>query len=744
MSVATHLTKAVEAVKTDREKAAGHVAAAWREQPAPELLELACALSPPPSLLGKNGKATIELLTAAGRGKPDPRTSRALETLFRDLPFTADSSKPVWRAACDLAGKLGDPRFVLLAKELPPTWRAREAIVAWLGSQLTKAVADLTDTPVPTLDAAAKKLVASITASTPAPTKKSGGEDVEALFATVYARPDDDDARRVLADALLERGDERGELITLQLLPSLTPKDEKRVKQLLKANDEAWLGGLERYLTKQRTFTRGFVSEAKVIFRTIRDAETAAPLPAWATIEVLTFGEGTSSGSHEWGQTLPASLPALRVLNGLRTRGVQNLLDAKTPWTKLEAIEGWAGDFQVWEQLTKSDRFPALRAVALSGLDPAWVRRAPPPAHWTHLTLHGGDTPTTMLGIAHGLKTRDITIRTREARWSFTRDAKGGLTQLRVDVTFPNRDAMAALELKHLPKGSLTRFDAELPEVKAVGASLLGEGDVALPAAEPRKLGRPFAIGFSGKDVLWADKQGVVDASMNERISSRWAAAAFSGDGRSVVALAGPHLEVFDLASGARTATHKTAWASNLSLSVSFDGKTIAAARPAETLVHREGDAKPRSHKGSMKAAISPDGTRLARVVSKGTESWVELDVVGVKGKATRIETGSSYVEALAFSPDGSHLAIAARGAKLLICSLADGATKHLPSLDTVAKLVWSPDGRRLAVASFNESAVIDLATGKTKKAPAAITAAWASDGRLRFGTDAPHQLLEG
>ena len=42
---------------------------------------------------------------------------------------------------------------------------------------------------------------------------------IEQLFAEVYANPDDDQVRRVLADALLATGDPRGELILFQLEP---------------------------------------------------------------------------------------------------------------------------------------------------------------------------------------------------------------------------------------------------------------------------------------------------------------------------------------------------------------------------------------------------------------------------------------------------------------------------------------------------------------------------------------------
>ncbi len=43
------------------------------------------------------------------------------------------------------------------------------------------------------------------------------GPTTRALFAEVYARPDDDAPRLVLADHLLELGDPRGEFLALQL-----------------------------------------------------------------------------------------------------------------------------------------------------------------------------------------------------------------------------------------------------------------------------------------------------------------------------------------------------------------------------------------------------------------------------------------------------------------------------------------------------------------------------------------------
>ena len=53
--------------------------------------------------------------------------------------------------------------------------------------------------------------------------------DLEALYHNVYENPGDDRRRLVLADALLERGDPRGELITLQFATHAIARKRARV-----------------------------------------------------------------------------------------------------------------------------------------------------------------------------------------------------------------------------------------------------------------------------------------------------------------------------------------------------------------------------------------------------------------------------------------------------------------------------------------------------------------------------------
>nr|HEX4316534.1 TIGR02996 domain-containing protein [Kofleriaceae bacterium] len=84
-------------------------------------------------------------------------------------------------------------------------------------------------------------------------------DPLAALFAAVDAAPDDDAPRRVLADALLELGDPRGELIALQLAPVL---DDARIRALLDAHRAEWAGKLD--LIGDVVFERGFPARVTI------------------------------------------------------------------------------------------------------------------------------------------------------------------------------------------------------------------------------------------------------------------------------------------------------------------------------------------------------------------------------------------------------------------------------------------------------------------------------------------------
>jgi len=105
-------------------------------------------------------------------------------------------------------------------------------------------------------------------------TRAVAGEDE--LLAQIAADPASDDARRVLADLLAERGDLRGELITLQLMPQRDAKTERRMRTLVRVHWRTWLGdGLGR-LVERVDFERGFPVRCA-----LGSAQT--PFDAWAS-----------------------------------------------------------------------------------------------------------------------------------------------------------------------------------------------------------------------------------------------------------------------------------------------------------------------------------------------------------------------------------------------------------------------------------------------------------------------------
>jgi uncharacterized protein (TIGR02996 family) len=120
--------------------------------------------------------------------------------------------------------------------------------------------------------------------------------DLEALYAAVYAAPDDDAPRAVLADALTDAGDPRGELIALQLREAAgdaTPEMTERARELVQTHAKSWLGSL-RPIVYRAELRRGFLHtlELEGSYATRKWDELARD-PALATVEELETGQAT-------------------------------------------------------------------------------------------------------------------------------------------------------------------------------------------------------------------------------------------------------------------------------------------------------------------------------------------------------------------------------------------------------------------------------------------------------------------
>jgi len=87
----------------------------------------------------------------------------------------------------------------------------------------------------------------------------------------IHDRPEDDDARRVYADWLSERGDDRGELITIQCMRATLDENDPRrgdiagrEGELIWRHEREWLGPLQPRRT-HFAFARGFLAHPLVV-----------------------------------------------------------------------------------------------------------------------------------------------------------------------------------------------------------------------------------------------------------------------------------------------------------------------------------------------------------------------------------------------------------------------------------------------------------------------------------------------
>jgi uncharacterized protein (TIGR02996 family) len=272
----------------------------------------------------------------AGWEPPMPRTNTAFHAAW--LAAVADNAERGWAARTILSrlpGSDGDQRSAACCQRLaalravPPDPRIGRAVVELIGQQLqilsyadvldaiigvlaihgddrTAATArrrldtaDLADTSV-----IERVLAAQPTAQRPATPAElerfvdrrthnpAARAQIDALVHEVHAHPDADDARIVLADALLAHGDPRGELIALQLAGLHNDRQLDRIEQLLREYGKRWLGTLREVSFRAR-FERGFVARLELNGRwtaTERGWAQHIADPTLATVEDLVPG----------------------------------------------------------------------------------------------------------------------------------------------------------------------------------------------------------------------------------------------------------------------------------------------------------------------------------------------------------------------------------------------------------------------------------------------------------------------
>lgn len=120
--------------------------------------------------------------------------------------------------------------------------------------------------------------------------------DLAALYADVYAAPDADEPRAILADVLQEAGDPRGEFIALQLREARGDASDElraRAQELVQLHGKAWLGPL-RPIAVRAVMRRGFLQRLDLAgsWATKKWKQMAAE-PMLATVEDLVPEQAT-------------------------------------------------------------------------------------------------------------------------------------------------------------------------------------------------------------------------------------------------------------------------------------------------------------------------------------------------------------------------------------------------------------------------------------------------------------------
>ena len=250
------------------------------------LLEAHDALDVPrlvEALLGMPSQVAADHLALLGK-LDDPRVVSGVLALLEAPAWRARTALPFFRAAAKLLADANDPRVREALLDLSTRYKA--IIDSSMGDEvalLLRRTAESLDQVKPgPLSATWEKKCSTLEAefeteraqaARAVATKKKSAQSDDALLEAIYAAPDDDGPRLVYADTLTERGDVRGELISLQLSHARghgTPQSRARERELL--SDPKHRGAWGHPLSQGGAchFTRGFTELLVIEPRTLK------------------------------------------------------------------------------------------------------------------------------------------------------------------------------------------------------------------------------------------------------------------------------------------------------------------------------------------------------------------------------------------------------------------------------------------------------------------------------------------
>jgi uncharacterized protein (TIGR02996 family) len=249
-----------------------------------------------------NTDATPRLEMIATRAD-DPRVVPALVACCGDATLSWERSR--WTIVFELIARTSDPRVATSVERLLADRRSvaeTSPELAWRMRSLAAVLPALLRSAPPGLPAPDPDLLSRLAAKLEL--DRTTSSTVAVFLREVYAAPDDDGPRTVYADWLIERGDPRGELISLQLgraRGQTTSAGKLRERTLLAKYARAWIGEIEPAVAKTRfAFERGFLWRCGGQWQTLAARPELMTHPAWATVREYTLASGAERACDAW------------------------------------------------------------------------------------------------------------------------------------------------------------------------------------------------------------------------------------------------------------------------------------------------------------------------------------------------------------------------------------------------------------------------------------------------------------
>jgi uncharacterized protein (TIGR02996 family) len=239
----------------------------------------------------------FERLGALTKYASDPRVSSALCGVFEDMTLSVWDVRMTTQVYEPIASMLmgsADTRSVDRLRVVLETPTAKKQVLREVAAELLPdIIATLERLKAPLLDDEATwRAIDDRVVNVSTPTAHESQLLVHAL--------EDESARGIYADALIERGDARGEFIALQIDGSQAAL--KRANTLLKKHSEAWLGPLH-FVLRGCAFERGFLVEAELAQNSAATPEVwseAARDARLATVRRLNKGRGSAEHLYDF------------------------------------------------------------------------------------------------------------------------------------------------------------------------------------------------------------------------------------------------------------------------------------------------------------------------------------------------------------------------------------------------------------------------------------------------------------